>query len=72
MSFPQNSKLPDDVFPPYGSKLHLENNKLIDNKNRIRAAINDLPSKSVIEFFDEFTVAGYLSAGLKRSQKKGF
>ncbi len=69
---PTDKELPDDVFPPYGRKLHLESNKLIDDKNRIRAVIDDLPPESAIEFFDEFNVNWNLSAALKRSQQKGF
>lgn len=69
---PTDKELPDDIFPVYGSELRLENNKLIDDKNRIRAAINDLPSKSKVKFYDEYLMAGEISPGLKRSQKKGF
>lgn len=31
---PNDKELPDDIFPSYGSKLHLEGNKVIDGKTK--------------------------------------
>jgi hypothetical protein len=69
---PTDKELPDDVFPLYGRKLHLEGKNLIDDNNLIRAAINDLPQNSTIEFYHEYNVHDGISPGLKRSLKKGF
>jgi len=67
-----DKEMPDDIFPAYGRKLYLSGNKVIDDKNRIRVAINDLPPDSEIEFYDEYIPLDGISTGLKRAQRKGF
>jgi hypothetical protein len=67
-----DKELPDDIFPAYGRKLHLADNRLIDDKNCIRAEFNNLPPGSKIEFYDKYSIQDGISPGLKRSERKGF
>jgi len=69
---PTDKELPDGVFPAYGRKLNLAGKKIMDDRNCIRAEINELPPGSIIEFYDEYNLQDGVISGLKRAQKKGF
>jgi len=69
---PTDKELPEDVFPPYGGELHMQNNTLVDGQDRIRISLIEATEGTMTKFHEEYQLPADPPEELLRSARKGF